>query len=147
MGTFPNEKMTGTRVVAGSRPDQPVKVRASSFDEAHRNDPRERAVAERVTWRVAELPEFPQSFPARLRVVFRNGDSHEAYVRHNLGSPGNPMDASAIASKFLGCTAPVLGDDAARDLQRAVRELPGAPDTQPFFSALLRATAQEASWI
>jgi 2-methylcitrate dehydratase PrpD len=118
----------------------------SSFDAAHREDPRVRAVAERVTWRVADLPEFPTSFPARVRVLLRNGETHEAIVRHNLGSPGNPMDESKIGAKFLACTAPIVGDTKARQLQQALRALPAGTDLQPFFKTLREATARGISW-
>jgi 2-methylcitrate dehydratase PrpD len=119
---------------------------ASSFDQAHREDTRVRAVSERVAWQVRELPEFPGSFPARLRVVLRSGETHEAYVRHNLGSPGNPMDEGQLARKFRDCAVPVIGESATAALQQALREMPQAHDIRPLFDALHHANAQEVSW-
>jgi 2-methylcitrate dehydratase PrpD len=117
-----------------------------SFSEAALADPRARAIARRVTHRVAELAEYPESFPARVRVRLRCGAVHEVYVAHNVGSPGNPMDASQIGAKFLACVEPAVGNAAAAGLQQAFRSLPEASTTEVLLSALARATVAEAAW-
>jgi 2-methylcitrate dehydratase PrpD len=99
-----------------------------------------------VTHRVAELAEYPESFPARVRVRLRCGAVHEVYVAHNVGSPGNPMDASQIGAKFLACVEPAVGNAAAAGLQQAFRSLPEASTTEVLLSALARATVAEAAW-
>ncbi|HVZ46810.1 MAG TPA: MmgE/PrpD family protein [Ramlibacter sp.] len=119
---------------------------AAAFGEAARSDPRARAIAGRVTHRVADLPEYPASFPARVRVRLRGGETHEAYVAHNLGSPGNPMDAAQIGAKFIACTAPAVGEAAAERLQQALRALPTARSTHVLEAALAAATVAEESW-
>lgn len=119
---------------------------ASSFGPTQRADPRAKAVAGRVTWKVASLTEYPASFPARVRVTLRNGRTHEAYVRHNLGNPANPMDDAQLGAKFLQCTTEIVGDSAAKRLQIALRALAGAGETRTFFNALAAATASPESW-
>jgi 2-methylcitrate dehydratase PrpD len=119
---------------------------ATAFGEAARADPRAKAIASRVTYRVADLPEYPASFPARVRVRLRGGEEHEAYVAQNLGSPGNPMDDAQIAAKFLACTVPAVGEAPALHLQQALRALPDAPGTGDLFSALASATVSEDTW-
>jgi 2-methylcitrate dehydratase PrpD len=119
---------------------------ASSFGEAQRADPRAQAIASKVSYRIRDLPEYPASFPARVRVVFRNGQACEAYVPHNLGSPLNPMSDAQLRAKFLGCATPVLGSAGANALQAALRALPRANDAQSFFAALSAAPLKETTW-
>ncbi|VTU16775.1 MmgE/PrpD family protein [Variovorax sp. PBL-E5] len=114
-----------------------------SFDAAQRADPIARAIASRVTWKVAALPEYPASFPARVRVTLRGGRVHEAYVRHNLGSPANPMDEAQLGAKFLACAEPAVGHSAARRLHLALRALPDAQDMDRFNAALAAALLSE----
>ena len=75
-----------------------------SFMPAQLADPRAAAIAAKVTYREEELPEFPQSFPARVTAIKRDGSSVTAYIAHNLGSPGNPLSNAQIDHKFLSCT-------------------------------------------
>ncbi len=119
---------------------------ANSFGEAARRDPRAAAIAARVTYRVMDLPQYPASFPARVRVRLRGGAVHEAYVAHNLGSPGNPMNDTRMAAKFLACTLPAVGNAAATRLLQALRTLPDAPSTGPMLAALISATVPEDKW-
>ncbi len=91
-------------------------------------DPAARAIASKVTYTVEELPEFPESFPARVTVTMRSGEKHVSYIRHNLGTPGNPMSAEDIRLKFLSCATPGIGEAPAREVSLRIESLaePGA---------------------
>jgi 2-methylcitrate dehydratase PrpD len=108
-------------------------------------DPRAAAIASKVTYREEDLPEFPQSFPARVTVVRRNGSEAVAYVAHNLGSPGRPLTDDDVDCKFLDCTAHSLGETPARELLAAIRQLPVELSEASFFRRL-RAANLSASW-
>jgi 2-methylcitrate dehydratase PrpD len=108
----------------------------ASFEPEKLVDPRVAIIAAKVTYRESVLPEFPQSFPARVTAVRRDGTEAVAYVAHNLGSPSNPLSAHDIDRKFLDCTAHVLGDADARDLLAAIRRLPSECSEVDFLTRL-----------
>ena len=99
-------------------------------------DPAARAIASKVTYAVEELPEFPASFPARVTVTLRSGEKHVSYIRHNLGTPGNPMSAEDIRRKFLSCATPGIGEARARELSRRVESLAEPGGAKQLFEVL-----------
>lgn len=111
----------------------------ASFAPEKLSDVRVAAIAEKVTYRKEALPEFPQSFPARVTVIKHDGSLATAYVAHNLGSPANPLSVDQVGQKFLECSTPGLGERAARMLQAAIRDLP--KDGEGAFFRALRAAA------
>lgn len=118
----------------------------SSFSDEKRSDPRAKAIVEKVGYRIRDLPEYPLSFPARVRVTYKGGESFEAYVPHNLGNPLNPMSDAQMRAKFMACATPILGAVLAGTLQTALRELPRSENSQAFFSALRAAPVKETAW-
>jgi 2-methylcitrate dehydratase PrpD len=112
-----------------------------SFDPDKLRDPRALAIAGKVTYRVEALPEFPESFPARVTVTMTDGVQHKSYVRHNLGSARNPLTSSQLQAKFAACAVRTLGSAGAHALAVAIRELPTTPDREKrAFRSALRGT-------
>ena len=109
----------------------------TSFSPEKLKDPVARAIAKKITYRPADLPEFPASFPARVSVTTISGRSVESYIAHNLGSPANPFTPEQFAEKFQICVEPLLGKAASSVLWRTVRALPDAPDIR-VLSGMLR---------
>ena len=122
------------------------KLDAASFSDEKRTDPRAKAIAAKVDYRICELPEFPVSFPARVRVTYKGGTSFEAYVSHNLGNPLNPMSDAQMRAKFMACATPTLGAVFTATLHTALRELPHSKNSQALFSALRAAPVKETAW-
>jgi len=107
-----------------------------SFAPAKLRDPAIGRVASRVTYEVEDLPEFPEAFPARVVVTTQSGKKLESYIRHNLGSPGNPLAASQYDEKFLAATAPFVPREQARSLLGAIKGLSHRGGEQEFFRTL-----------
>ena len=108
----------------------------ASFTSDKLADPRASAIAGKVTYREEELPEFPQSFPARVTAVRRDGTEAVAYVGHNLGGLGNPLTDRDIDRKFIDCTANALGDVQSRGLLASIRRLPNERGEPELFARL-----------
>lgn len=108
----------------------------TSFKPENIADPRVRAITEKVTYQIEELPEFPTAFPARVTVTKKDGRRFEAYIAHNLGSPGNPFTPKQFEDKFRSCAEPAVGRDAAAALWTALRGLTEPDAEQSFYSAL-----------
>ncbi len=108
----------------------------SSFTTESLMDPRARTIAAKVIYRAEALPEFPAAFPARVTVTKTNGRMFEAYIAHNIGSPGNPFTLDQFGAKFHSCVVPAIGQEAASALWTALRELPDLGGEKPFYSAL-----------
>jgi 2-methylcitrate dehydratase PrpD len=112
------------------------KLDVDSFSMAKIGEADVRAIAQKITYEEADLPEFPLAFPARVSVTKIDGRKHVSYVRHNLGSTGNPLTPKQLEIKFLNCTRRAIGNDAADALWKGVRELPNRNGEKRFFSAL-----------
>jgi 2-methylcitrate dehydratase PrpD len=89
-------------------------------------DPRVAAIARKVTYRARHFAEFPETFPALLRVRMNDGSVHEASVPHNLGSAKNPLGASGIDAKFRDNVIFAIDASAADRLDAAIGAF--APD-------------------
>jgi 2-methylcitrate dehydratase PrpD len=111
------------------------KIGVADFSPEKIADPRIRPISAKVRYQVKPFAEFPESFPARIRVTSRNGDVEEAFIPHNLGSYRNPMGADGIGAKFRDNADLAVGETAAIKLQNAIR---GMRSAQPasLWSAL-----------
>lgn len=98
----------------------------ASFTPAKIQDPAAARYAQRVSYEVEALPEFPEAFPARVVATLASGETLESYVRHNLGSPGNPMSPEQYEEKFLSATQEFLKPAEAHALLEAIKGLAGA---------------------
>jgi 2-methylcitrate dehydratase PrpD len=58
---------------------------------------------------------YPAQWPARLEITLDDGSVIERMERESLGDPGAPLDAAAVAEKFLRVTGH-LGADKAQAL-------------------------------
>jgi 2-methylcitrate dehydratase PrpD len=61
------------------------------------------------------LSEYPQTWPARVRVVTSSG-THERTVTHVPGDPARTLGAADVMAKCLRFAAPVFGADKAEDI-------------------------------
>jgi hypothetical protein len=52
--------------------------------------------------------------------VLKNGDAFENELRHQRGSPENPLTEAEVRDKFRRNASLTLADDAARRLERAI---------------------------
>jgi 2-methylcitrate dehydratase PrpD len=107
-----------------------------SFSPDKLSDPAATALCARTTHSIAEFPEFPHSFPARVTVTMRNGETFSEYVAHNLGTPGNPMTSSDIEAKFIACSIPALGQASARRISALVDGIALEGGAKAIFEAL-----------
>jgi len=112
-------------------------VAISSFTTKAIQDHDAAKYASRVTYEVEALPEFPDSFPARVVVKLASGETLESYVHHNLGSPGNPMSPVQYEEKFLTAVRGFLSPNSAQALLAAIRRL-AEPDGMKELSNTLR---------
>lgn len=118
---------------------------AWSFTPEKLADSSARAIAAKVNYSVEPLPEFPAAFPARVVVRKSDGSTHEAYIRHNLGTPGNPLTTEQYESKFRACTTAVIGDKQTTVLLQAIRGLSSTGAEEGFFGALRDSVVQQAN--
>lgn len=102
-------------------------------------DPKVAMIGRKITYRARAFPEFPQSFPALMRVHLRDGSTHEAFVPHNLGSAKNPLCASGIEAKFRDNVEFAIGSRAADELHAAIFGLEREMSIDTFW-AVLRGT-------
>jgi 2-methylcitrate dehydratase PrpD len=107
-----------------------------SFGPDKLSDPAALALCARTTYEAEALPEFPAAFPARVTVTTSSGEKHVEYVRHNLGTPGNPMTAADIERKFLACATPALGAGRAAEISGLIDSLAQDDGAARLFQAL-----------
>jgi 2-methylcitrate dehydratase PrpD len=107
-----------------------------SFTPDRISDPRALSLAQRCTYKVEALPEFPASFPARVTVTMKSGEKHVEYIAHNLGTPGNPMTAADVTAKFTACTERALGAAKAAEVSRLVDGLTVDEGASRLYKAL-----------
>lgn len=96
-------------------------VRLAAFTPERLNDPRIRALMQRI--RLTVDPELDAAFPgqraARVRIVTRDGRCSEHLQPTRKGDPDAPLSDHDLNAKFLELAQPVLGEDkAARLLER-----------------------------
>ncbi|TDD34609.1 MmgE/PrpD family protein [Actinomadura sp. KC06] len=100
------------------------------------SDPAVLDVARRVDYEVVEYAEYPAAFPGGVRVELNDGTRHEEHLRHNVGSPGNPMSPDDIAAKFRDCARAATGAKETDRLLNALRGLATAPSLAEFAAAM-----------
>ena len=71
---------------------------------------------------------YPRARYARIRITANDGAVHERLVDDGYGAPGKPITNEALAAKFDGLVAPVLGAERARALREAFDGLEMAAD-------------------
>ena len=85
-------------------------------------------------------PQFDATYPstrmARVRVLCRDGSVHERSVNDGYGSHIDPLDEAALAAKFDGLAAPVLGAEPTRALRAALDGVEQTGDAGPFLRQL-----------
>ncbi|WP_407496240.1 MmgE/PrpD family protein [Pseudooceanicola sp. MF1-13] len=88
----------------------------ADFDDTARAEPFAGALLPRLTIRASDAMDalYPDQRPARVTVM-ACGERYSEFALEASGSPQIPVSDQAIGDKFLGLTAPVVGDDRARD--------------------------------
>jgi 2-methylcitrate dehydratase PrpD len=114
-----------------------------SFTVEKLSEPAARRLAAKVTCRARDFAEFPESFPALVRVVMKSGDRHESLIRHNLGSAKAPLGAAGIEAKFRSNVEFAVGRAATDALHGAIRGLEFSGDCNALWSALRQARIEE----
>jgi 2-methylcitrate dehydratase PrpD len=80
------------------------------------------------------LDHFPASWPARVEVAFRGGGRETILVTQAEGDPERPLDAAAVAAKFVALAAPVVGQ---ADAEQWLADARAALDQPTALRALL----------
>lgn len=114
-----------------------------SFTTEKLSDPRMLEIAGKVTYRARDFAEFPESFPALVRVRLASGDIHETFVPHNLGSRRLPLGADGITAKFRDNLELGLARPAADRLEEAIVSFSRAGHAGKLWKALRAATVQQ----
>jgi 2-methylcitrate dehydratase PrpD len=101
-------------------------------------DPDVRRLMERVTMTVD--PSLPRSLEqqawSRVTVRLADGRTLESAPRGASGHPDAPLSDEELRAKFLGCAAPVVGDDAAGSIAEQLAHLEEIPDVRALTARL-----------
>src|SRR5262249_41309253 len=65
------------------------------------------------------LAEYPQTWPARVRVIANSG-THERRVTHVPGDPERALSVAEVTRKYIRFAVPVLGDEKANQIMQRV---------------------------
>jgi 2-methylcitrate dehydratase PrpD len=113
------------------------------FEEERLADPEVRAVAAKV--RVvhdASLDRlFPASWPHRVCLTLRNGETFSEETEHAPGSAEHPLASALVTAKFLQLSEPMLGRRRADALRWTIESLDTIPNTRAITS-LVRPEAE-----
>lgn len=131
-------RFSGPYCIARILLDDHLTIASFSADKIH--DAQAAKYANLVSYEVEALPEFPEAFPARVIATTTSGAKIESYIRHNLGSPGNPLTTEQYDQKFLQAAGPFLPNGKAESLLAAVKGLRSIDGLQEFSQALHRST-------
>jgi 2-methylcitrate dehydratase PrpD len=103
----------------------------ADFDDAARADPEVLAACGKVDVRVdpAFDAAYPRSRLARVTITTTDGRRITSTVDEGYGGPASPIGDEALARKFDGLVAPVLGASRALAIREAIDALDDAPDT------------------
>jgi 2-methylcitrate dehydratase PrpD len=93
------------------------------FTDARVNDPRVRALAQRVHMRGDPEMQYVEAMPSQVVVQMKDGRRHALRVDAPKGRPSNPMDWNDMADKFRRLAAPTLSDARARQVIERVEAL------------------------
>ena len=100
------------------------------------SEPEVASLAAKISYAVKELPEFPETFPAKVTIKRSSGETSSAYVAANLGSARNPMTDAQLDDKFMRCAGVGLGHERATALAASIDGLMERDGSHRFFSAL-----------
>jgi len=114
-------------------------VGLADFEAGPVGDAATRDLMERVSMVVdPALPhDLEQHAWSRVRVRLTNGTVLESKPRGAAGHPTTPLSDAELHAKFLGCTSPVLGADAAEGVAAQIRRLEDVPDIRALTSRLV----------
>jgi 2-methylcitrate dehydratase PrpD len=104
-------------------------------------DPRILALASKVSYAIKELPEFPETFPARVTIERTGGETFGSYVAANLGSRKNPMSDTQLQEKFMRCAQVGMTAETAGELAGSIDKLTAPDGNHRFFCAVKSARA------
>jgi 2-methylcitrate dehydratase PrpD len=116
-------------------------VGLADFEDAPVRDAATRDLMARVTMVVdPALPHgLEQHAWTRVTVRLADGTALESRPRGASGHPATPLTDAELRAKFLGCAAPVLGDDAAAGVADQLARLEEVPDVRALTSRLVAA--------
>jgi 2-methylcitrate dehydratase len=97
-------------------------VTEEHFGERHLNDPRIRALANRIEVRATQDADrrLPEAMLCRMALTTVSGETHEALVEYHRGHWKNPMSDGELEGKFRKLAAAVLRDG---DIDRLLETL------------------------
>lgn len=100
-------------------------VRLSAFDAQAQASEQTRALMTKLTLlEDAELTAtFPKQRAARLKITLKDGRVLEHYAPYRKGDPEAPLSDDDLNDKFMELSAPVIGEQRARDLMQRVWRL------------------------
>jgi 2-methylcitrate dehydratase PrpD len=105
-----------------------------AFTEEHAHDPRVRALAAKIRYRIDPANPYPREFTGHLRATLRDGRVLEERQPHFRGGANEPLSAEEIAAKYAANAAyggwPAARTAAARDALRHAFD--GPLDLQPL---------------
>jgi 2-methylcitrate dehydratase PrpD len=107
-------------------------VDVTTFTDALLEDDEVLGYAAKVDHEARAYPSFPESFPAGVRMVLRDGAQHETHVHHQRGGPQNPMTAAELTAKFDANAATALAPPERAALSAAILELDRGHDLAPL---------------
>jgi 2-methylcitrate dehydratase PrpD len=114
------------------------KMDLCSFEDEFLHDDRVRQLAEKV--KVSPNVEldrhYPKYWPGRVFVRVIDGAIVSEEVIIPKGESGNPMSAGEIEEKFLSLAAPVVGDERALLVQKAIASLDERQSLEGVLAAL-----------
>ena len=116
------------------------RVEIASFEDG-RTDDGTRVLMDRV--RMVVDPTLPDGLEqhawSRVTVTLRDGRTLTSPPRGASGHPDQPLTDAQLRAKFLGCAAPVLGDDEAEGVAEQLAHLEHVPDIRALTSRLAAA--------
>ena len=114
-------------------------VGLADFDEGPVRDAATRDLMDRITMVVdPALPhDLEQHAWTRVSMQLTDGTTLESKPRGASGHPATPLSDAELHAKFLGCAAPVLGDDMAEGVAAQLRRLEDVPDVRALTSRLV----------
>jgi 2-methylcitrate dehydratase PrpD len=115
------------------------RVDVMTFREEGLDDADVLSIASKVDYEPREYATFPESFPAGVRVLLRDGSEHEEHVEHQLGAMRRPLAPGDVVAKFQQNAALGLPEPAVRELEAAV--MTGSHDADLSPLQLLRTAA------
>jgi 2-methylcitrate dehydratase PrpD len=86
-------------------------------------DPAVLAIAGKVKYETREFSTYPRAFPGSIRIRLRTGETLEAEVEHQAGSPENPLEPPDVRAKFRRNAALALDELALDRLEATISAL------------------------